>query len=62
VLAQEVRDLVRALVELPVGESPSLEDNGDRVWVALHLLLEQLVHAHIRKLHTRVIPSVQNLV
>ena len=38
-------DLVGALVELRVAELPLVEDDGNRIGIALHLLLEELVRA-----------------
>jgi hypothetical protein len=60
--AEEVRHLVRALVEFPVGESLPLEHDGDSIGSAVHLLLEQFVRAHGREVHAGVIPRVQDLV
>ncbi len=43
-----MRQLVRALVELSIGQPPVLEHHGDRVWRSLDLLLKKLVNAVLR--------------
>ncbi|CRM76716.1 hypothetical protein [Pseudomonas sp. 25 R 14] len=47
--AQLVRQTVGALIELLIRQGLLVEQQGNRLWIALHLLLEQLMHTALRR-------------